>query len=131
PAWPNVGQASVVQPSHSPLPFRSSDQMPLRNTPILVLPEPVQSPTTGLSPGAPKPRHRSTLHPSQWPLPFRSSNQPPLRNTPRWVGANATVKSSPLTSWVPTNTLRVMGVNVRPGPAGVTLYPLLGGTNSR
>src|SRR5215813_6659529 len=70
-------QPSTVHPSQAPLPLRSSCHCPVPavKSPSLVVPVPVQSPTTGRPLRLPKAQQPSTVQPSLSPLPLRSSCQ--------------------------------------------------------
>src|SRR6266542_3634099 len=68
----------MLQPSNLPSPSRSRNHSPVagRNTPILLLPAPFQSPATGMSPCFPKDRmQRSPSQPFHFSLPLRSKYQ--------------------------------------------------------
>src|ERR1035437_9029557 len=74
--------------SQTPFPFKSRYQAPLEKTPILVMPDPSQSPVTGIALGKPWPKlgiTLSTTPPSQTPSPFMSKYQLPLEKTPIFV----------------------------------------------
>jgi hypothetical protein len=68
-------QRSILQPSNFPPPSRSRNHSPVlgRNTPILLLPVPFQSPAIGRSPLCPNDRmHLSLSQPFHFSLPLRS-----------------------------------------------------------
>src|SRR6516164_11524175 len=85
--------------SNLPFPFVSKYHIPVlgRKMPILTLPVPSQSPTTGKSPLVPKRlMHLSVVQPSHIPFPLRSRYQVP------YLGKKSPISSFPVPAQSPT-----------------------------